>query len=110
MSPLWLSLSVAEGIVAVVFYHLLRAPTLAGGKLRDAIDGFALYLKTAEQPRLAVHGLGGVRIEQAAPTRAGGCGNGGSRLDEHDPASVPPSPDARLGSCQAGERRARSED
>ncbi len=52
IQPVTVVLLALEGGVALLFYRLLRAPTLAGGRLRDAIDGFALYLKTAETPRL----------------------------------------------------------
>jgi len=43
---------VAGGIAAYVFYHLLKAPTLLGSKIRAQIDGFRMYLSTAETPRL----------------------------------------------------------
>ena len=52
IQPLTILILGVEGLVAILFYRLLRAPTLAGQKLRDEIDGFALFLKTAEQPRL----------------------------------------------------------
>ena len=35
-----------------IFYHLLKAPTAAGRKLLDQIDGFRLYLTVAEKDRL----------------------------------------------------------
>ena len=35
-----------------LFYHLLKAPTLAGRKLMDQIEGFKLYLSVAEKDRL----------------------------------------------------------
>jgi uncharacterized membrane protein YgcG len=40
------------GIACYVFYHLLKAPTLAGAKIRDQIDGFRIFLNTAEKDRL----------------------------------------------------------
>jgi len=40
------------GVASYVFYHLLKAPTLAGSKVFDQIDGFRLYLVTAEKDRL----------------------------------------------------------
>lgn len=40
------------GIASYVFYHLLKAPTLAGAKIRDEIDGFRIFLNTAEKDRL----------------------------------------------------------
>ncbi len=52
IQPLTILILAAEGAAAIAFYARLRAPTLAGQKLRDEIDGFALFLKTAEQPRL----------------------------------------------------------
>lgn len=36
------------------FYHLLRAPTLAGRKLMDEIAGFRMYLAVAEKDELQV--------------------------------------------------------
>jgi uncharacterized membrane protein YgcG len=35
-----------------LFYHLLKAPTLAGRKIMDQIEGFKLYLSVAEKDRL----------------------------------------------------------
>ena len=54
IQPVTVGLLGLEGVVALIFYRLLRAPTLAGGRLRDEIDGFALFLKTAERDRLEV--------------------------------------------------------
>lgn len=45
---------IAQGVLAYVFYHLLKAPTLAGAKVRDQIDGFKMFLTTAEKDRLEV--------------------------------------------------------
>ena len=45
---------IAQGILAYVFYHLLKAPTLAGAKIRDQIDGFKMFLTTAEKDRLEI--------------------------------------------------------
>jgi len=42
------------GLINVVFYHLLRAPTQTGRQLLDQIEGFRLYLSTAEEERLKV--------------------------------------------------------
>ena len=44
----------AIGIVGmhILFIFLLRAPTVIGQRVRDEIEGFALYLDTAEQDRL----------------------------------------------------------
>jgi uncharacterized membrane protein len=35
-----------------LFYHLLKAPTFAGRKIMDQIEGFKLYLSVAEKERL----------------------------------------------------------
>ncbi|HEY2069088.1 MAG TPA: DUF2207 domain-containing protein [Rhizomicrobium sp.] len=45
---------IAAGITTFVFYHLLKAPTLAGAKARDQIDGFKLFLTMTEKDRLEV--------------------------------------------------------
>jgi uncharacterized membrane protein YgcG len=37
-----------------LFYFLLKAPTLAGRQVMDQVEGFKLYLSTAEQDRLQV--------------------------------------------------------
>ena len=42
------------GLLNVIFYQLLRAPTEMGQKLLDQISGFRLYLSTAEEERLKV--------------------------------------------------------
>jgi uncharacterized membrane protein YgcG len=41
-----------QGVLAFVFYRLLKAPTVAGQKIRDEIDGFKMFLVTAEKDRL----------------------------------------------------------
>ena len=46
--------AIALGLLNVIFYQLLRAPTEMGQKLLDQIDGFRLYLSTAEEERLKV--------------------------------------------------------
>jgi hypothetical protein len=48
------SLILFLGIVAtnIVFYHLLKAPTLAGRRLMDDIEGLKLYMRVAEKERL----------------------------------------------------------
>lgn len=42
------------GVINVIFYHLLPAPTEAGRRLMDQIEGFRLYMTTAEEERLKV--------------------------------------------------------
>lgn len=54
-SPGTLALCLVAALMAVanlVFWHLLKAPTLTGRKLLDRIEGFRLYLSTAEEDRL----------------------------------------------------------
>ena len=48
--------AVAIAVMNVVFYHLLRAPTLAGRKVMDEIEGFKLYLSVAESERMNLVG------------------------------------------------------
>ena len=42
----------AGGVLAYLFYHLLKHPTLLGANICDEIEGFRLYLVTAEKDRL----------------------------------------------------------
>ncbi len=44
--------TMAIGLLNVLFYYLMPAPTIAGRKTLDAIEGFRLYLSTAEEKRL----------------------------------------------------------
>jgi uncharacterized membrane protein len=46
--------AVLLGVMNLVFFYLLRAPTLPGRKLMDEIEGFRLYMTTAEEERLKV--------------------------------------------------------
>ncbi|MEE8535515.1 MAG: hypothetical protein V3S45_05670, partial [Kiloniellales bacterium] len=39
-------------LINFVFYHLLKAPTLAGRRVMDRIEGFAEYLSVAEKDRM----------------------------------------------------------
>jgi uncharacterized membrane protein YgcG len=50
----WQSTALLGALAAVnyAFYELLKAPTLAGRKLCDAIEGFRMYLSVAEKDRL----------------------------------------------------------
>ena len=41
-------------VVSIVFFRLLRAPTIHGRKLLDQIEGFRMYMTTAEEDRLQV--------------------------------------------------------
>jgi uncharacterized membrane protein len=40
------------GFLAYIFYHLLKAPTALGAQTLDQIDGFKMFLETAEKDRL----------------------------------------------------------
>src|SRR5262249_4134460 len=48
----------------VVFAVLMRAPTVQGRKIMDEIEGFKLYLDTAEKERLNIHGEPPLTIER----------------------------------------------
>jgi uncharacterized membrane protein YgcG len=41
-------------LVNLLFFHLLKAPTVAGRQLMDRIEGFHRYLSVAEEPRLDI--------------------------------------------------------
>ncbi len=43
-------------VISIVFGILMRAPTVQGRKIMDQIDGFKLYLDTAEKNRLNITG------------------------------------------------------
>ncbi len=43
-------------IINIVFYHLLKARTLAGRTIMDAIEGFRMYLTTAERDEIRAMG------------------------------------------------------
>lgn len=46
--------AVSMVLICVVFTVLMRAPTIQGRKVMDEIDGFRLYLETAEKNRLNI--------------------------------------------------------
>lgn len=46
--------AVALIVLGFLFHWLLRAPTLGGRKLLDQVEGFRMYMKTAEEERLKV--------------------------------------------------------
>jgi hypothetical protein len=58
-SPLMVPVLLVLVGLNVLFYHLLRQPTLAGRKVMDEIEGFKMYLTTAE----------GAELAQAAPAK-----------------------------------------
>ncbi|HVW93547.1 MAG TPA: DUF2207 domain-containing protein [Devosia sp.] len=43
-------------LVSLIFAFIMKAPTAAGRQLMDRIEGFAMYLRTAEQNRLNIEG------------------------------------------------------
>jgi hypothetical protein len=45
---------VIQGVLAFTFYHLLKAPTVAGAKILDEIEGFRMFLTVAEKERLEI--------------------------------------------------------
>jgi len=51
-SPLMILIIAVIVLVNIIFYHLLKAPTLLGRKIMDKIDGFKMYLGTAERDRI----------------------------------------------------------
>lgn len=51
-SPLIILIIALIVLVNVVFYYLLKAPTLLGRKIMDQIDGFKMYLGVAEKDRM----------------------------------------------------------
>ncbi|KKB83957.1 hypothetical protein VW29_12695, partial [Devosia limi DSM 17137] len=50
--------------ITVVFAVLMRAPTIQGRKVMDEIDGFKLYLETAEKERLNMAGEPPMTVER----------------------------------------------
>lgn len=50
--PVTLLLLLCIVVLNIVFYMLLKAPTVEGRKVMDQIEGFKLYLSTAERHRL----------------------------------------------------------
>jgi len=53
-TPLALGLLVTVGLVNIIFYRLMKAPTLKGRRIMDKIEGFKMYLSIAEKDRLNV--------------------------------------------------------
>jgi len=51
-SPLMILVIAIIALVNIVFYNLLKAPTLLGRKTMDKIDGFKMYLSVAENDRI----------------------------------------------------------
>ncbi len=51
-SPLMILVIALVALVNIVFYHLLKAPTLLGRKIMDKIEGFKMYLGVAENDQI----------------------------------------------------------
>jgi len=51
-SPLMILVIAIIALLNIIFYNLLKAPTLLGRKIIDKIDGFKMYLSVAEKDRL----------------------------------------------------------
>ena len=54
VSPFAIVIFLAALIANLVFYHLLKAPTLLGRRLMDEAEGFRMYLTFAEKDRLDI--------------------------------------------------------
>ncbi len=53
LSSLWVAGAVLYAVVLnQVFYHLIKAPTNLGQRVRDQVEGFRRYLSVAEEERL----------------------------------------------------------
>lgn len=61
-TPLIAALSIV--VINVIFAILMRAPTVQGRKIMDQIDGFRMYLETAEKNRLNMVGEPPMTIER----------------------------------------------
>ena len=48
----WIAFAILTVILHLVFIFLMRAPTPAGRRIMDEIEGFKMYLNTAEKDRL----------------------------------------------------------
>jgi uncharacterized membrane protein len=50
--PWGMGVFIAGALMNGIFYHLLKAPTMAGRIILDQIEGFKMYLGVAEKDRL----------------------------------------------------------
>jgi len=53
-APAVLGVVMLAGVMNVVFFHLLKAPTSAGRRIMDEIEGFRMFLRAAEKDRLNI--------------------------------------------------------
>lgn len=51
-SPLMILVIALVALVNIIFYNLLKAPTLLGRKIMDKIEGFKMYLSVAEKDQI----------------------------------------------------------
>ena len=51
-SPMMIVIIALVVLVNIIFYHLLKAPTLLGRKIMDEIEGFKMYLAVAEKDEI----------------------------------------------------------
>jgi uncharacterized membrane protein YgcG len=51
-SPMMIFVIAFVALVNIIFYHLLKAPTLLGRKIMDQIEGFKMYLGIAEKDEI----------------------------------------------------------
>ncbi len=67
-TSLWM-IPIVLGIVSIValFYELIKAPTATGRAVMDRIEGFRMYLETAEQERLEAVTEQAFAAEAASP-------------------------------------------
>lgn len=54
LSPAVMAVAVVIVGINILFYRLLKAPTLTGRMIMDRIEGFRMYLGTAEKERLRI--------------------------------------------------------
>ena len=46
--------AIGLGMINIVFYNILSAPTVSGRRMLDQLEGFRMYMKTAEEERLKI--------------------------------------------------------
>jgi uncharacterized membrane protein YgcG len=46
--------AIGLGMINVLFYNILSAPTVSGRRMLDQLEGFRMYMKTAEEERLKI--------------------------------------------------------
>jgi len=52
IGPIGLALFFAIILLNIIFYQLMKAPTMKGASILSELEGFKMFLKTAEAPRL----------------------------------------------------------